>query len=224
MSPPMVCPRAGQPVKPHGTILLVSGYPRQHEPQEAMQRQALMIALGLNAMMFVIGIVAGWLAHSSGLQADALDMLADATGYAVGLLAIGRGARFKFFSTRLNGSLLFILGTCVIFDAVRLGFEGHHPLGWVMILIASVALLVNGTVLIFVLKSFRRGEIFARSFWLDTRADMVVNAGVIVSGALVVGTRSAIPDLVIGVAIGLYVIREAAEILREASKTRSAAV
>lgn len=130
----------------------------------------------------------------------------------------------NFFSTRLNGSLLVILRTCVIFDAVRLGFEGHHPLGWVMILIASVAWLVNGTVLIFALKSFQRGEIFARSFWLDTRADMVVNAGVIVSGALVVGTRSAIPDLVIGVAIGLYVIREAAEILREASKTRSAAV
>ncbi|MDE2271797.1 MAG: cation transporter [Xanthomonadaceae bacterium] len=193
----------------------MSGCGCEHEAQNRAQRRALAIALGLNAMMFVVGIVAGWLAHSSGLLADALDMLADATGYAVGLLAIGRGVRFKSWSTTLNGSLLLVLGTGVVIDAVRRLFEGHHPIGWIMVLIASVALLVNGSVLLFVLKPFRRREMFLRSFWLDTRADVIANFGVILSGLLVVLIRSPIPDLIIGIAIGAYVIKEAIEILRE---------
>lgn len=201
----------------HDKIRDMSGCGCQHEAQDRAQRRALTIALGLNAMMFVVGMVAGWLAHSSGLMADALDMLADAMGYAVGLLAIGRGARFKSWSTTLNGSLLLVLGTGVVIDAIRRVFEGHHPVGSVMILIAVVALLVNGSVLLIVLKPFRQGEMFLRSFWLDTRADVVANAGVILSGLLVLLTHSAVPDVAVGIAIGLYVIKEAIEILRERS-------
>lgn len=186
------------------------------ETLEHDQRRALTIALGLNVAMFLIGTAAGVLGHSSGLIADALDMLADATGYAVGLLAIGRATRFKSWSTTLNGSLLLVLGTGVIIDAARRWFEGHHPVGWIMILIASVALLVNGSVLLFVLKPFRQGEMFLRSFWLDTRADVVANVGVILSGVLVMTLRSSVPDVLIGIAIGSYVIKEALEILREA--------
>lgn len=200
----------------HAKIHNMSGCGRDHEAQNRAQRRALTIALGLNAMMFVVGIVAGWLAHSSGLMADALDMLADTTGYAVGLLAIGRGVQFKSWSTTLNGALLLVLGTGVVIDAMHRWFEGHHPIGWVMILVAAVALLVNGSVLLIVLKPFRQGEMFLRSFWLDTRADVVANASVILSGLLVLLMHSPIPDLAVGIAIGLYVIKEAIEILREA--------
>ena len=42
------------------------------------QRRVLVIALALNATMFVVGLIAGLIAQSSGLLADALDMLADA--------------------------------------------------------------------------------------------------------------------------------------------------
>ena len=49
----------------------------QHGALDHARRRALAIALGLNAMMLMVGIVAGWLAHSSGLMADALAMLAD---------------------------------------------------------------------------------------------------------------------------------------------------
>lgn len=199
----------------HAKIHSMSGCGCEHEAHNRAQRHALTIALGLNAMMFMVGIVAGWLAHSSGLVADALDMLADTTGYAVGLLAIARSARFKSWSTTLNGLLLLVLGAGVVIDAVRRLFEGHHPIGWIMILTASVALLVNGSVLLFVLKPFRNREMFLRSFWLDTRADVVANFGVILSGLLVVLMRSPIPDLIVGIAIGDHVIKEAVEILRE---------
>ena len=62
------------------------------------ERRVLRIALGLNAAMAVIGGFAGWIAQSAGLLADALDMLSDATAYAIALMAIGRSALFKILS------------------------------------------------------------------------------------------------------------------------------
>lgn len=198
----------------------MSGCGCQHEAQDRAQRRALTIALGLNATMFVVGIIAGWLAHSSGLMADALDMLSDAAAYAIGIVAINRGARFKSGAAILTGTIILLLGAGVIVDAVRRWIEGSHPLGPVMMVIAFVALLVNASVLLIVMKPFRRSEVHLRAIWLCTRADVVANTGVILSGAIVLLTHSAIADVVIGIAIGAWVIREAVEILRE---SRSAA-
>ena len=81
-----------------------------HEAKSAQERRILTIALVLNAAMAVIGGVAGWMGQSTGLLADALDMLSDATAYAIGLVAIGRGARFKANAAWLSGSVLLVLG------------------------------------------------------------------------------------------------------------------
>ena len=54
---------------------------------------------------------AGWIAQSTGLLADALDMLSDATAYAIGLVAIGRTARFKANAAALSGGILLVLSS-----------------------------------------------------------------------------------------------------------------
>src|SRR3546814_9667265 len=78
------------------------------EAANAQERRILWIALWLNAAMAVVGGVAGWIAQSTGLLADALDMLSDATAYAVGLIAIGRTVRFKANAAMLSGSVLLL--------------------------------------------------------------------------------------------------------------------
>ena len=55
-----------------------------------------------------------------------------------------------------------------------------------------------------------------RATWLFTRADVVANLGVILAGVLVLVLNKPHPDFVIGALIGLYVIKEAIEILRDA--------
>ena len=52
--------------------------------------------------------------------------------------------------------------------------------------------------------------------WLFTRADVVANVGVILAGMLILWLGVPYPDYVIGTLIGLYVIKEAVEILRDA--------
>ena len=74
------------------------------------QRRTLRIALALNVTMFVVGIVAGIFGQSSGLIADALDMLADASAYAIALMAIERSGLFKARAADLSGTILLILG------------------------------------------------------------------------------------------------------------------
>lgn len=191
-----------------------------HEAKSAQERRILTIALVLNAAMAVIGGVAGWMGQSTGLLADALDMLSDATAYAIGLAAIGRGARFKANAAWLSGSVLLVLGLGVLLEVGRRVFQGAEPLSGWMIGTACLSLVVNLTVLR-MLAPLKSGEVHLRATWIFTRADVVANVGVVVAGLLVLVLASPYPDYVIGTLIGLYVIKEALEILSDARKARS---
>ena len=193
-----------------------------HEATNAQERRILWIALWLNAAMAVVGGVAGWIAQSTGLLADALDMLSDATAYAVGLIAIGRTARFKANAALLSGSVLLLLGLGVLVEVGRRVLYGAEPASGWMIGTALLSLVVNVTALR-LLSPLKSGEVHLRATWLFTRADVVANIGVILAGALVLWSGSPYPDFVIGTLIGLYVIKEAMEILGDARRARNAA-
>ena len=187
--------------------------------QSKDERASLRLALGLNAAMFVIGMAAGLWAQSSGLMADALDMLADASAYALALLAVSRGAVFKRNAARWSGSLLLILGVGIVLDVVRRGLYGSEPAGLAMMAFSLASLAVNVTVLR-MLDKFRHGEVHLRATWLFTRVDVIANVAVFASGLLVWLTGLRVADLLVGFAIGLYVAKEAIEILREAGQQK----
>lgn len=89
-----------------------------------------------------------------------------------------------------------------------------------MFAVAALSLAVNATVLC-MLRRYREGEVHLRASWIFTRADVIANVGVIVAGILVLLTDSRVPDLIIGCAIGLYVLKEAFEILRESREEKA---
>ena len=190
-----------------------------HEAKNAQERKILMIALALNATMAVVGGIAGWIGQSTGLLADALDMLSDATAYAIGLVAIGRTASFKANAATLSGIALLLLGLGVLFEVGRRVVYGAEPASGWMIGTAAVSLIVNMSVLR-MLAPLKSGEVHLRATWIFTRADIVANVGVIVAGMLVFWLRSPIPDYVIGTLIGLYIVKEAVSILVEARRAR----
>lgn len=190
--------------------------------QDPKQRRTLWIALVLNALMAMVGFVVGWLAHSTGVLADALDMLSDASAYAIGLAAIGRSALFKRRAAQWSGAILLLLGLGIVVEALRRGVMGSEPLGGWMMLAAGLSLIVNLTVLR-LLRPFQQGEVHLRATWIFTRADVVANIGVLVAAGLVALTGSRFPDVVVGAAIGAYVVKEAIEILREASADKATA-
>lgn len=194
------------------------------EARQAGQRRTLRIALALNATMFIVGIVAGIAGQSSGLIADALDMLADASAYAIALIAIERSGLFKARAATLSGTILLILGVGVMLDSGRRGIFGSSPQSIVMITVATVSLFVNSTVLYLLLKQQDKEEVHLRATYIFTRADVVANLAVILSGAVLLVTKFRYIDLAVGGAIGIYVICEALEILGEAREARETAL
>ena len=185
------------------------------EVKTAQERRVLRIAFVLNATMAVIGGLAGWIGQSTGLLADALDMLADAAAYSIALLAIGRTKIFKIRAATLSGTIVLVLGVGILFEVGRRLLYGADPVSEWMIGTALLSLVVNLTVLR-LLAPMKSGEVHLRATWLFTRADVVANLGVILAGVLVFWFRVPYPDYVIGSLIGLYVIKEAVEILRDA--------
>ena len=181
------------------------------------ERKTLRIALSLNTMMFVVGITAGLLAQSTGLLADALDMLTDAVAYALALMAISRGPTFKRNAARWTGGVLALLGAGIVAEVVRRWFYGSEPVGLVMMAYSAISFAVNLFVLTQLAK-FRQGQVHINATYICTRADVLANIGVFVSGTIVTLTGLRAVDLIAGFAIGVYVVKEAVEILREAAE------
>lgn len=191
----------------------------KHAATNDSERKTLRIALCLNGMMFIVGMAAGLWTQSTGLMADALDMLADASAYALGLMAVNRSATFKKNSARWSGSVLLLLGLGIVVEVARKWLHGSDPQGLIMMVFALLSLFVN----VYVLRSlskFRQGEVHLRATWIFTKVDVIANLGVFASGVLVHIEGWRLADLVIGVLIGSYVIKEAAEILQSSNRTK----
>jgi len=162
--------------------------------------------------MFVVGLVGWRLAQSTALLGDALDMLADASGYAIAWLAVGGSAARQRFAARWNGALLIVLGLGLLGEVVHRWFAGEAPNGPWIVAFAGLSLLVNGVVLR-LLSAYRHSrEPHLRATWIDTRADVLVNAGVLVSGVLVSLTGLGAIDLVAGAVLAVFVVHEGWEI------------
>ena len=71
--------------------------------QNEQEQRTLWVVLWINALMFVFELLLGLWAHSTGLIADSLDMLADASVYGIGLYAIGRRVVWQVRAARVAG-------------------------------------------------------------------------------------------------------------------------
>lgn len=187
------------------------------EARNEQERKTLRLVLGINAFMFVFEMALGLLAQSTGLIADSLDMLADASVYAIGLYAVGKSAHLKTRAARLSGLAQIGLAMLVLVDVLRRFIFGSEPVGVLMIGVGCIALLANTACLALIAKH-RENGVHMRASWIFSKNDVIANAGVILSGVLVWIFGSRYPDLAIGLAIAVIVLRGGTQILKEAAE------
>ena len=185
------------------------------ESDSRTQRRVLWILLGINAAMFVVEVVMGFIAESTGLMADSLDMLADAAVYAVGLYAVGKAIQIKARAAMLSGIFQLTLALGVAFEIVRRLLGDSEPQALLMVVISLLALAAN-VVCLRLISRHRGGEVHMRASWIFSRNDVIANAGVILAGCLVYLTSSRLPDLIIGAAIVIVVAKGGLSIVRDA--------
>ena len=184
---------------------------------KAIDRKRMKIAFIANLSMFFVGIIGWYFAHSTGLLADSFDMLADASGYAVTFFAIDRSKDFQKNAARWNGVMLIFLGFAVIGEIIHHLLIGAESKGFLITVFALISLVVNGSVLSMLSVYKDTDEAHLKATWRDTHADVIVNLSVFISGVAIMFTGYDVIDLILGFAIGLYVIKEGFEILNEAN-------
>lgn len=190
------------------------------EARNERERKTLVIVLGINAFMFVFELVLGLLAESTGLIADSLDMFADASVYAISLYAVGKSGDLKTRAARLSGVVQILLALLVLADVLRRFILGSDPVSGLMMGVGVIALIANSICLSLIARH-REDGVHMRASLIFSQNDVIANAGVILSGALVWALGSRYPDLIIGLVIAAVVLRGGIRILKEAAEHKT---
>lgn len=177
------------------------------------EAQLLKLLLIINGAMFVIEMLMGIWAQSTGLIADSLDMFADAAVYGVSLYAVGKAASLKLKTAHLAGWLQVLLAVGALSEVVRRFFYGSEPVSILMMTIGLLALIANAYCLYLIAKKRSFGAHMKASYIFSAN-DVIANTGVILAGALVFWTKSPYPDLIIGSIIAGIVLIGAKKILQ----------
>lgn len=177
------------------------------------EHRALLIALGINAAFFAGELAAGVLARSLSLIADSLDMAADASVYALSLVAVGQSVSRKRRLATASGFLQLGLAVVGLIAVVRRFLIDVELPDVTTMIVMSLLALGGNVVVIVVLRRVRTGDVHLEASWIFTANDIKVNLLVIVAAVAVAATDSAVPDLIAGAVIFVIVANGARRIL-----------
>jgi Co/Zn/Cd efflux system component len=184
------------------------GYDRQY-------RRVLWAVLGINAVMFMVEVVAGLLAGSASLQADALDFLGDTANYGISLSVAGQGIVIRARAALAKGSTMGLFGLWVLISAFLHVIGGTVPAAETMGAVGVAALAANAASFA-LLWAYRGGDSNMRSVWLCSRNDVLGNLAVLLAALGVFRTGSGWPDVSVAVIMGSLALQGAFVVVRHA--------
>jgi len=184
----------------------------------ARYRGRLLGVLVLVAAFLVVEVVAAAMSGSMALLADAGHMTADVVTLGAAYAATRIASRPDSTGTRTYGSyraevlasglaVLVMLGVAAYVTYEALSRIGDQPdvLGVPMLVVGVLGLAVNA-VSIVLLRQGSRESINVRGAYLEVIADAAGSVGVIVAAALILWTGNGVWDVVVGLAIALFVV------------------
>lgn len=191
----------------------------QLDAHDAAERRTLKWVLGINFTQVAVAGTVGIVAESIGLLGAALDNLADVAVYVVTLYAVGRTVIAKARAAQLSGMLLIVLGLALLVEVIRRFVAGSEPIG-LAIIITALANAATNAVNLRLLRAHREHGVHLKASWIFTTNDTLVNIGIAASGVAVMIFQSALPDLLIGLALVGIVLKGGYDILMEAREAR----
>ena len=182
---------------------------------EKRQRGVLVFVLVINAMTFVMMVVAAVLSGSSSLLSGALDNLGDALTYAMSLAVIGASCAAKARVALFKGILIFAAAIAV---ALQIGWRLSNVEAPVFETMGIAALLNLGANLVCLrlLYPYRNGDVNMSSVWECSRNDVMEGFAVIAATIAVWAFGSGWPDILIAIALLVLFLRSASRVLRGA--------
>ncbi len=182
-------------------------------------KRRLWAVISINAGMFAVEMIAGHMAKSQALQADALDFFGDAVTYGLSLAVIGRPIGVRSAAAMAKGLSLLVMGCWVFGSTVYQVFVAGVPQAQVMGAIGFLALLAN-LLSVALLVRYKDGDANVRSVWLCSRNDAIGNIAVMVAALGVWGTASGWPDLLVAAIMAGLFLSSAFQIITQALAER----
>jgi cobalt-zinc-cadmium efflux system protein len=212
-----------------------SVHAHDHGERLEADRRALTTALAIIACFTVVEVVAGLIAGSLALLADAGHMLTDAAALGAALFASWMAAqpargrwtfgfrRVEILAAQANGILLALLGIWIVYAAIRRLVSPREVDGEIVLSVGLAGIAVSAAATAILARGSRE-SLNVRGAFLHVAADVAAFAGTSVAGLLVLLTGwdrfdplagLAVAGLIFWAAFGL--IRDSARIFLEAA-------
>ena len=174
-------------------------------------------AVLINVLLTLAQIIGGIFSGSLALIADAIHNLSDAIALAIAFAArkITRRAvcadmtfgygRAEVVAALVNYTTLIAIGLYLIYESVLRFFNPQDVDGWVVVIIAGFALLIDAVTALLTFK-MAKTSVNIRAAFLHNLADALGSAGVIVAGALILWYDWRLIDPVISLLIAVYIL------------------
>lgn len=188
---------------------------RHHDASQSDGR--LFLAVAVNLLLTAGQIIGGVVSGSLALIADALHNLNDAAALGIALIArrIARRPadarrtfgyrRAELIGALINLTALLIVGLFLVYEALVRFFEQRPISGWIVIVVAGLALLVD-LVTVALTYTMSRGSLNVRAAFVHHLADALASVGVMIAGTLILLYEWYWVDLLAALAISGYIL------------------
>ena len=182
-----------------------------------LNKHILWLVIGLNFAMFCLEVVAGLVAGSIALLADALDFMSDTASYSIALYVLNKPLKWRAGAALLKGGMMLVFGLWVLYMAVTAMVGLHQPEPVTMGVVGTLAFIVN-VISAWLVFRFAKGDSNLRSVWICSRNDAIANLGVIVAASGVFALSSGWPDIIVALIIAGLALWGSFQIITHASR------
>lgn len=179
------------------------------------QRGTLIKVLVINALMFVVIVIAAWYGKSTALLSDSLDNLGDAITYGLSLFAVSRSPGTKARVALFKGGLILAASLAVIAQIVHRLMIPVLPSFEIMGIFSMAGLLANGLCL-YLLWRHRDEDINMSSVFECSRNDIASNLSVVIAAAGVWLFDNLWPDIIVASLLALLLLISSVRVIRGA--------
>lgn len=191
-----------------------------HHPGAEAGDRRVFWAIAVNFLLTLAQIVGGILAGSLSLIADALHNFSDAVSLVIAFAArkIARRpsdasmtfgyVRAEIVAALINYTTLIVIGLYLVYEAVMRFFEPQPVAGWLIVIIAAIALVVD-VITALLTYTLSKSSMNIRAAFLHNVADALGSVGVIIAGTLIIVFDWWIVDPLVTLMIAGYILWQA---------------
>jgi len=182
-------------------------------------RLVALLDLGYFGVEFAVALAIG----SVSLFADSIDFLEDASVNLLILAALGWGARRRALVGMVLAGILLAPSLATLWTAWQKLALPVPPAPVPLSLAGLSALAVNLSCALMLARFRAHGGSLTRAAFLSARNDVLANVAIVAAGLVTAATRSAWPDLIVGLGIFAMNLDAAREVYTAAREERRAA-